>query len=47
MRPLIEQGHVYLAQPPLYKLTKGKNYLYVYYDGKEGSALYSVKVVQA
>ena len=29
------------------KLTKGKNYLYVYYDGKEGSALYSVKVVQA
>ena len=24
MRPLIESGHVYLAKPPLYKLTRGK-----------------------
>jgi len=32
MRPLIEQGHVYLAQPPLYKLSKGKKHLYAYTD---------------
>lgn len=32
MRPLIEQGHVYIAQPPLYKLSKGKKSAYAYSD---------------
>ena len=32
MRPLIEEGHVYVALPPLYKLTKGKTERYVYDD---------------
>jgi DNA gyrase subunit B len=33
MRPLIEQGHVYLAQPPLYKVSKkGMKDIYCYTD---------------
>lgn len=30
MRPLIEKGYLYIAQPPLYKLTKGKSVDYAY-----------------
>ena len=32
MRPLIEEGHVYIAQPPLYKLTRGREETYFYTD---------------
>ena len=28
MRPLIEEGHIYLAQPPLFRITKGKQHRY-------------------
>ncbi len=34
MRPLIEQGHIYLAQPPLYKVHKGKNLRYAFSDAE-------------
>ena len=32
MRPLIENGYVYAAQPPLYKVKKQKKEYYVYSD---------------
>ncbi len=32
MRPLIEEGHIYLAQPPLYKVHKGKAIRYAFSD---------------
>jgi DNA gyrase subunit B len=32
MRPLIEAGYVYIAQPPLYKITQGKTIRYAYND---------------
>ena len=32
MRPLIEAGHIFIAQPPLYKISKGKKEQYAYSD---------------
>jgi len=32
MRPLIEEGHIFLAKPPLYKVHKGKNLRYAFSD---------------
>ena len=34
MRPLIEQGHVYVAQPPLFKLQKGQTVKYAYNEAE-------------
>ncbi|MCD7846439.1 MAG: DNA topoisomerase (ATP-hydrolyzing) subunit B [Oscillospiraceae bacterium] len=32
MRPLIEQGHIYIAQPPLFKVSRGKQVRYAFSD---------------
>ncbi len=34
MRPLIEDGYVYIAQPPLYKFKKGQKETYAYSDAQ-------------
>lgn len=32
MRPLIDEGYIYIAQPPLFKLSKGKRHEYAFSD---------------
>nr|WP_317357466.1 DNA topoisomerase (ATP-hydrolyzing) subunit B [uncultured Tyzzerella sp.] len=39
MTPLIEQGYVYLAKPPLYKIQKGKKEYYAYSDAERDEIL--------
>ena len=39
MRPLIEHGHVYIAQPPLFKNEKGKEVRYTYTDEQQRACL--------
>ncbi len=53
MKPLIEHGHVFIAQPPLYQIRKGKNHWYTYSDdelakkldevGRDGSTVQRYK----
>lgn len=39
MRPLIEKGYVYIAQPPLYRITRGGNIWYAYSDEELAATL--------
>jgi len=39
MKKLIEDGHVYLAMPPLYKVFKGKNVRYAFSDEERDAAI--------
>lgn len=42
MRPLLECGHIYIAQPPLYKIEKGKTKVYAYNEDELAAALLEV-----
>ena len=39
MRPLIELGHVYIAQPPLYKVSRGKQFRYAYTEAERDAGI--------
>ncbi|MFA6521430.1 MAG: DNA topoisomerase (ATP-hydrolyzing) subunit B [Candidatus Gracilibacteria bacterium] len=38
-KSLIEQGHIYIAQPPLYKLAQGKKIVYIYNENDKDEAV--------
>ena len=44
MRPAISEGHVYIAQPPLYQLTKGRVSKYAYSDEERDEIIEQLKV---
>ncbi len=46
-KPVIDGGFVYIAQPPLYKITKGKAVAYAYSDAEKKSALKEMGVAEA
>ncbi len=37
LRPIIEQGHVYIAMPPLYRMSKGKDMYYIYTEDERAA----------
>jgi DNA gyrase subunit B len=43
-KTLVEQGFIYIAQPPLYKIKKGKEIVYAYSDAEKDKALKGLKV---
>jgi len=46
-RPIIEGGYVYIAQPPLYKITRGKSIAYAYSDKEKNEVLKELGVSPA
>jgi DNA gyrase subunit B len=43
MQPLVEEGHLFIAQPPLYRVAAGKQARYVYTDAEKDAMLVELK----
>ena len=43
MEPLIEDGHLFIAQPPLYRITTGREHQYVYTEDEREQVLKTLK----
>ncbi len=43
MKPIVEQGHIYIAQPPLYRITKNKKHFYAYTDEERDKLLSEIE----
>ncbi len=43
-RPIIEGGYIYIAQPPLYKISRGKEVKYAYTDAEKEKVLKTLGV---
>ncbi len=43
MRELVERGHIYIAQPPLYKVTAGRDEHYAYSEGEFEGVMVQLK----
>ncbi len=42
MKPLVEEGHIYIAQPPLFRITKSKKHKYAFSDAERDMILSEV-----
>ena len=43
MKPIVEKGHIYIAQPPLYRITKNKKHYYAYTDEERDNILETIE----
>ena len=43
MKDLVDEGHIYVAQPPLYKITHGRTERYVYSDAERDRVLKDIE----
>ena len=42
MYEIVDKGHIYIALPPLYKITKGKEFIYASDEGEKDAAIKSL-----